>query len=219
MIELISVKKTYCSNGTAFEALRGIDLRVERGELLSIVGESGSGKSTLLSILGGLTPPTSGEVAVDDIPVYRLSAEKLADFRREYIGFVFQQFHLVPFLSALENVMLPLSITGLKDREMAEKAIGSLRKMGLEEHARKLPSQLSGGQQQRVAIARAIVNDPPIILADEPTGNLDSKTGEDIFSLFEDLNRAGQTVLIVTHNRELAARTRRIISLRDGLVA
>ncbi len=153
---------------------------------------------------------------MDKIPIYELPGERLADFRREYIGFVFQQFHLIPYLSALENVMLPLCITGEKDmRALAGEA---LSKVGLHEKARRLPSELSGGEQQRVAIARALVNDPPIVLADEPTGNLDTRTGEEIFSLFKELNRAGQTVIIVTHNPELARRTGVTVKMQDGAV-
>jgi len=218
MIELKSIKKAFNTNGTAFQALKGVSLKVARGEFVSITGQSGSGKTTLLSILGGLTPPTDGELTIDGIEVYGLSNERLADFRREYIGFVFQQFHLMPFLTALENVMLPLSITGRKERDMKDMAYAALNRMGLRGHEKKLPSELSGGEQQRVAIARALVNEPPLILADEPTGNLDSKTGEEIFSLFEELNRAGKTVLIVTHNPEISSKADRRIVLKDGLV-
>ncbi len=216
LVQLHSVRKVYNSNGTAFEALKGVGLGIREGDFVSITGESGSGKSTLLSILGGIAPPTSGEVLVDKIPIYGLPVEKLADFRREYIGFVFQQFHLIPYLSALENVMLPLCITG--EREMEDLALESLEKVGLKGKAKRLPSELSGGEQQRVAIARALVNEPPIILADEPTGNLDSKTGEEIFNLFRDLNREGQTVIIVTHNPELARRTGVTMKMHDGTI-
>lgn len=215
-IEMRSVRKVFRNNGTSFEALRGIDLNINKGEFLSITGESGSGKSTLLSILGGITPPTGGDVIVDSIPIYRLHIEKLADFRREYIGFVFQQFHLIPYLTSLENVMLPLCITGRKD--MKGPGLDCLDRVGLKHNARRLPSELSGGEQQRVAIARALVNEPPIILADEPTGNLDTKTGGEIFSLFEELNRKGQTVVIVTHNLELASRTHRGVNMKDGRI-
>ncbi|NIT31739.1 MAG: ATP-binding cassette domain-containing protein [Armatimonadetes bacterium] len=216
LVQIHSVRKVYNSNGTAFEALKGVGLGIREGDFVSITGESGSGKSTLLSILGGIAPPTSGEVLVDKIPIYELPAERLADFRREYIGFVFQQFHLIPYLSALENVMLPLCISG--EKEMDSLALGALEKVGLKEKASRLPSELSGGEQQRVAIARALVNEPPIILADEPTGNLDSKTGEDIFHLFKELNHAGQTVVIVTHNPGLAKRTGLTVNMQDGMV-
>jgi len=217
MIELHSIEKVFNTNGTAFPALKGISLSVGRGEFVSITGQSGSGKTTLLSILGGLTPPTKGDILIDGIRIYGLSNERLADFRREYVGFVFQQFHLMPFLTALENIMLPLSITERKGREMKEMAYGAIEKTGLSGHEKKLPSELSGGQQQRVAIARAIVNEPPLILADEPTGNLDSGTGEEIFSLFQELNRLGKTVLVVTHNPDISARTGRTIMLKDGI--
>jgi putative ABC transport system ATP-binding protein len=216
LITLHNIKKTFNSNGTAVEALRGLSFDIEEGGFVSITGESGSGKSTLLSILGGITPPSRGNIVVDTIDIYDLPIEKLADFRREYIGFVFQQFHLIPYLTALENVMLPLSITGRKDME--ELAHESLAMVGLNQMAGRLPSQLSGGEQQRVAIARALINEPPIVLADEPTGNLDTKTGEEIFALFEELNRAGQTVIIVTHNPELAGKTGRRIRVKDGLL-
>ncbi len=216
LVELHSVGKVYNSNGTAVEALKGVGLSIGEGDFASITGESGSGKSTLLSILGGIAPPTSGMVMVDKIEIYGLPVERLADFRREYIGFVFQQFHLIPYLSALENVMLPLCITGEKEQE--DLAMEALSKVGLSQKARRLPSELSGGEQQRVAIARALVNEPPIILADEPTGNLDTKTGEEIFHLFKDLNKAGQTVIIVTHNPDLAKRTGVTIKMQDGNV-
>jgi putative ABC transport system ATP-binding protein len=217
MIEMVSVRKIFRSNGSSFEALKNITSRIGKAEFISIVGQSGSGKSTLLSVMGGITPPSSGEVRVDAIPIYNLSSEKLADYRREYIGFVFQQFHLIAYLTAAENVMLPLCIT--RTREMEKLALTALSKVGLGHKISSLPSQLSGGEQQRVAIARAIVNNPPIILADEPTGNLDTETGDEIFSLLEELNREGHTIVVVTHNPELANRTHRIIKLKDGGVA
>jgi putative ABC transport system ATP-binding protein len=216
LVRVSAVRKAYSTNGTAFEALKGVDLLVHEGDFVSITGESGSGKSTLLSILGGIAPPTKGGVLVDSIDIYGLHIEQLADFRREYIGFVFQQFHLIPFLTALENVMLPLCITDKKGRK--EIASESLKRVGLIHKASSLPSQLSGGEQQRVAIARALVNEPPVILADEPTGNLDTKTGEEIFGLFESLNAEGRTVIIVTHNTLLARKTRRTVKMKDGLI-
>jgi putative ABC transport system ATP-binding protein len=216
LVRITKVRKVFSSNGTAVEALRGVDIHIHEGEFVSITGESGSGKSTLLSILGGIAPPTHGEVVVDSIPIYELPIERLADFRREYIGFVFQQFHLMPYLTAVENVMLPLAITDGGGKK--ELALASLEQVGLEGKAARLPSQLSGGEQQRVAIARALVNEPPIILADEPTGNLDTKTGDEVFSTLEELNRGGQTVIIVTHNPELAIKTRRTIRMKDGLI-
>jgi|Deesub1362A_J573_1020465.scaffolds.fasta_scaffold00045_110 putative ABC transport system ATP-binding protein len=216
LVKTISVRKVFRNDDTAFEALRGIDLSIEEGDFISITGESGSGKSTLLSILGGIAPPTEGEVIIDTIPIYMLPMEELADFRREYIGFVFQQFHLISYLTAVENVMLPLSITDMEDKK--ELALSALERVGLRHKAERLPSELSGGEMQRVAIARALVNEPPIILADEPTGNLDTKTGDDIFALFEELNYAGQTVILVTHNPELAYKTQKTITMKDGLI-
>ncbi|GAB4387467.1 MAG: ABC transporter ATP-binding protein [Thermodesulfovibrionales bacterium] len=215
LIRLRAVRKVFRSGGASFEALREVDLEIESGDFVAITGESGSGKSTLLSVLGGIAPPDGGSVAVDGIDVYGLSIERLADFRREYIGFVFQQFHLIPYLTALENVMLPLSI--VPGRGKAEMAAEVLGKVGLAGKARSLPSQLSGGEQQRVAIARALVNNPPLILADEPTGNLDTRTGEEIFGLFQALNMEGRTVVMVTHNPLLAARARRVVEMKDGL--
>jgi putative ABC transport system ATP-binding protein len=214
MIEMKEIKKRFMGNGSSFEALKGVTISIGKGEFVSVIGQSGSGKSTLLSIIGGITPPSEGEVIIDTVPVYELSTEKLADYRREYIGFVFQQFHLIPYLTAGENVMLPLCVTG--NNHMEELARGALRKVGLDHKMSRLPSQLSGGEQQRVAVARAIVNSPPIILADEPTGNLDTDTGEEIFNLLEGLNEEGQTVILVTHNKELAERTQRIVRLKDG---
>lgn len=216
MIEITSLQKIFRSNGSYYEALKDVTVSIRKGELVSIVGQSGSGKSTLLSVIGGITPPSSGEVMIDTIPIYDLQGERLADFRREYVGFVFQQFHLIPYLTAQENVMLPLCITGQKDME--ERAHEALRKVGLDHKISSLPSQLSGGEQQRVAVARAIVNSPPIILADEPTGNLDSEIGDEIFRLLEELNSEGHTIIVITHNLELANRTQRTIRLKDGRV-
>ncbi len=218
ILRALNIRKAFHSDGTEFVALKGVDLEVRGGEFVSITGESGSGKSTLMGILGGIAPPDSGSVEVDGIDIYSLNIERQADFRREYLGFVFQQFHLIPYLTAAENVMLPLCISGVKPSEMDDMAVEALRRVGLAEKSRRLPSQLSGGEQQRVAIARALVNEPPIILADEPTGNLDSKTGEEIFRLFEQLNASGETVIMVTHNPGLAKRTQRVIQMKDGLI-
>lgn len=218
LLDIRSATKKFSANGTAFYALRGVDLQIEEGEFVAVTGESGSGKSTLISVMGGIAPPTEGAVTVDGIDIYALPAERLADFRREYIGFIFQQFHLIPYLTAVENVMLPLVITDRSNGEMAELAHEALGKVGLKALARRLPGQLSGGEQQRVAIARALVNEPPIVIADEPTGNLDTKTGEEIFSLFNEIHDAGQTVVLVTHNPQLAARATRRVTLKDGLI-
>jgi putative ABC transport system ATP-binding protein len=182
------------------------------------MGPSGSGKSTLLTILGGLNHPSDGEVMVDDIPIYNLPIEKLADFRREYLGFIFQSFQLIPYLTVIENVMLPLSITGKSNKEQETMAGEILEKVGLKVKAKRLPDQLSGGEQERVAIARALVNAPPILLADEPTGNLDTKTGKEIMDLFKSLHQEGQTIIMVTHNPENTVYSTRTIFLKDGKI-
>ena len=191
LIEIKNLSKIYESGEERVTALGGVSLTIERGEFISVMGPSGSGKSTLLSVLGGLNHPTEGEVVVDDIPIYRLPLEKLADFRREYLGFIFQSFQLIPYLTVIENVMLPLAITERSNQEQGNLAGETLEKMGLEGKRKRLPDQLSGGEQERVAIARALVNSPPILLADEPTGNLDSKTGREIMGLFKSLMKSG----------------------------
>jgi len=218
LIEIKNLNKTYESGEERVPALVYVNLTIERGEFISVMGPSGSGKSTLLTILGGLNHPTDGEVVVDKIPVYKLPLEKLADFRREYLGFIFQSFQLIPYLTVIENVMLPLVITEKSNRQQLIMAEEILEKMGLRGKGRRLPDQLSGGEQERVAIARALVNSPPILLADEPTGNLDSKTGKEIMELFKDLNEEGQTIVMVTHNPENITFSSRTIQLRDGKV-
>ncbi len=218
LIEIKTLNKAYESGDERIMALVDIDLNIERGEFISVMGPSGSGKSTLLTILGGLNHPTGGDVVVDDIPIYKLSLEKLADFRREYLGFIFQSFQLIPYLTVIENVMLPLSITERTNREQVKMAEEILERIGLRGKERRLPDQLSGGEQERVAIARALVNSPPILMADEPTGNLDSKTGKEIMDLFKSLNEEGQTIVMVTHNPENTAFSTRTISLKDGRV-
>ena len=218
LIEIKDLSKTYESGEEHIPALVGVGLNIERGEFVSVMGPSGSGKSTLLTILGGLNHPTQGEVVVDEIPIYKLPLEKLADFRREYLGFIFQSFQLIPYLTVIENVMLPLSITEKSNREQWNIAEEMLEKMGLKGKGKRLPDQLSGGEQERVAIARALVNSPPILLADEPTGNLDSKTGKEVMELFKSLNEEGQTIVMVTHNPEYAAFSSPILHLRDGRV-
>jgi len=218
LIEIKKLGKTYEGGEECVMALVDVDLDIERGEFISVMGPSGSGKSTLLTILGGLNHPTRGDVVVDDIPIYKLSLEKLADFRREYLGFIFQSFQLIPYLTVIENVMLPLSITEKTNREQTKMAEGILDRIGLSGKARRLPDQLSGGEQERVAIARALVNSPPILMADEPTGNLDSRNGKEIMELFRALNEEGQTIIMVTHNPENTAYSTRTISLKDGRV-
>jgi putative ABC transport system ATP-binding protein len=218
MLSLKDIKKTYKSMGEEVQALRGISLDIRQGESVAVMGPSGSGKSTLLSILGGLTPPTEGLLKIDDIDLYSLSSERRADFRREYLGFVFQQFQLIPYLTALENVMLPLTTTRYPNREKREKAADILKRIGLTGKMNRLPQQLSGGEQERVAIARAIVNEPPVVLADEPTGSLDTKTGDEIMELFQELNQEGLTILMVTHNPENSRYMGRTILMQDGLL-
>jgi putative ABC transport system ATP-binding protein len=219
LIEIKSLSKTYDGGEEKVDALVEVDLHIERGEFISVMGPSGSGKSTLLTILGGLNHPTKGEIIVDDIPIYQLSLERLADFRRESLGFIFQSFQLIPYLTVVENVMLPLSITERSNRQQIRMAGEILEKIGLRKKEKRLPDQLSGGEQERVAIARALVNSPPILLADEPTGNLDTKTGKEIMKLFKSLNQEGQTIIMVTHNPENASFSSRRVSLRDGRVA
>ena len=218
LIEINKLNKSYESGEECVLALVDVDLKIERGEFVSVMGPSGSGKSTLLTILGGLNHPSRGEVVVDEIPIYKLPLERLADFRREYLGFIFQSFQLIPYLTVIENVMLPLAITEKSNREQVQMAEGILGRMGLKGKGRRLPDQLSGGEQERVAIARALVNSPPILLADEPTGNLDSKTGKEIMDLFKSLNEEGQTIIMVTHNPENLAFSSRTIQLLDGKI-
>jgi putative ABC transport system ATP-binding protein len=218
LIEIKNLSKIYESGEERVTALGEVSLNIERGEFISVMGPSGSGKSTLLTILGGLNHPTEGEVVVDEIPIYKLPLEKLADFRREYLGFIFQSFQLIPYLTVIENVMLPLAISEKSNREQLNMAGEILEKIGLEGKRKRLPDQLSGGEQERVAIARALVNSPPILLADEPTGNLDSKTGREIMELFRSLNEEGQSIVMVTHNHESTAFSSRALHLHDGRV-
>ncbi|MCO1603430.1 ABC transporter ATP-binding protein [Desulfosporosinus nitroreducens] len=219
LIKVCAVSKSYEGGDGAVEALTNINLEIREGEFLALMGPSGSGKSTLLSILGGLNPPTSGKLIIDDIDVYALNSERLADFRHEYVGFVFQQYQLIPYLTALENVMLPLSITSRSGKEQRDMAQTVLAKVGLGTKSLRLPNQLSGGEQNRVAIARAIVNRPAIIFADEPTGSLDSKTAKELLELFQALNQDGLTIIMVTHNQENLAWVTRAIYIRDGVLS
>jgi putative ABC transport system ATP-binding protein len=218
LIQITNLKKHYTSGGETVEALRGVDIAIEAGEFITIMGQSGSGKSTLLSVLGGMNHPTSGEVEMAGIKLYQLPGEKLADFRARSLGFVFQSFHLIPYLTAIENVMLPLAIVKMSTDRKRNAARQALERVSLGDKLDRLPNQLSGGEQERVAIARAIVNNPHILLADEPTGNLDSRTSEEVMALFRDLNNAGQTVVMVTHNPENGSYADRTIHLRDGRV-
>ena len=218
LIEISNVKKQYTSGDETVEALAGVDISIEAGEFITIMGQSGSGKSTLLSVLGGMNHPTSGSVEMAGVRLYELPGEKLADFRAQHLGFVFQSFHLIPYLTAIENVMLPLAIVNMNSAAKKTAARQALERVGLGAKLDRLPNQLSGGEQERVAIARAIVNNPHILLADEPTGNLDSRTSEEVMALFRELNNAGQTVVMVTHNPENGNYSDRTISLRDGMV-
>lgn len=218
LIEMKNVKKHYNGGDDVVEALRGVDISIEAGEFITVMGQSGSGKSTLLSVLGGMNHPTGGEIEMAGVKLYQLPSEQLADFRARKLGFVFQSFHLIPYLTASENVMLPLAIVRMKNAEKRAAATSALERVGLGSKLDRLPNQLSGGEQERVAIARAIVNNPDILLADEPTGNLDSKNSEEVMALFRELNRAGQTVVMVTHNADNCRYADRTITLRDGAV-
>jgi ABC-type lipoprotein export system ATPase subunit len=219
LIQLSQVKKTYVSAAGAFTALKNIDLEIDHGEFVAVIGKSGSGKSTLINMITGIDRPTSGEVLVAGTPVHTLSEGQMAVWRGHAIGVVFQFFQLLPTLTLIENVMLPMDFCGLyTPRERYERAMRLLEQMEMAEHAHKLPSAVSGGQQQRVAIARALANDPPILVADEPTGNLDSKTAESVFRMFERLVDQGKTILMVTHDQDLAKRVTRTVIIADGEV-
>ncbi|MCG6533744.1 MAG: ABC transporter ATP-binding protein [Syntrophales bacterium LBB04] len=218
LIELNNVNKYYQSGEEKVAALRQIDLSVAAGEFVAVMGPSGSGKSTLLNVLGVLSHPSDGEMFVDEIAVYDLPSEKRADFRSLYIGFVFQSFHLIPYLTIVENVMLPMTIISGRKGDQKKAAGDVLERVGLGGKAHRLPNQLSGGEQERVAIARALVNDPPIILADEPTGNLDTATGNEVMKLLKELSSEGRTIIMVTHNPENAEFADRLIRLRDGRI-
>jgi putative ABC transport system ATP-binding protein len=208
--------KTFGAGASAVQAVSDISFRIAPGEFVAIMGESGAGKSTLLGILGAMNAPSSGRLVVDDIDLYRLHSEQLADFRREYLGFVFQSFHLVQYLSVIENVMLPLTVTRRSNTQKRAMALEALSRVGLSEKADRLPGEISGGEKERVAVARAIVNEPPILLADEPTGNLDSRNSREIMQMFQGLNDGGMTIIMVTHSTECAASARRVMQVSDG---
>jgi putative ABC transport system ATP-binding protein len=217
LIDLRGVTKTFKTEAGDFHALAAIDLRIVRGEFVGIVGKSGSGKSTLVNMITGIDRPTRGEVVVNETPLHPLSEGGLARWRGISMGVVFQFFQLLPTLTVIENVMLPMDFCNLyTPRQRRERALALLAMMDVETQAHKLPSMLSGGQQQRVAIARALANDPPIVVADEPTGNLDSKTAEQVFQLFETLVADGKTLVMVTHDEDFASRLSRIITIADG---
>ena len=219
LIELRNVSKIYFLGGEEIRALDNVSLDIEAGEFVSIIVPSGSGKSTLMHIVGCLDSPTHGTIRLDGVEIQGASSRELARIRNRKIGFVFQFFNLLPKLNVLQNVELPLIYSGVPAAERRRRAMDALKLVGLENRVRHRPMQISGGQQQRVAIARALVNDPRIIFADEPTGNLDSQTGETILELFRDLSRQGRTIVLVTHDPEIAAMTPRRIEIRDGRVA
>ncbi|HYK41341.1 MAG TPA: ABC transporter ATP-binding protein [Thermoanaerobaculia bacterium] len=218
IIHTQSLTKTYGTNGVAVHALRGIDMEVARGEFVALIGPSGSGKSTLMSILGCLDTPTSGTYSLDSERVDGLSGSELAHIRNEKIGFVFQQYNLLPKASVQRNVELPMLYAGVKKKERRERAMALLEKVGIPEKAKVLPAALSGGQRQRVAIARALANRPSLLLADEPTGALDSHTGQEVLALFSELHRQGHTIVIVTHDLSIAGLAQRQVEIHDGLI-
>jgi len=220
MVEVKDLTKIYQLGQVKVKALDNVNMRIERGDFLAIVGPSGSGKSTLLNLIGALDRPTRGSVILDGVDLAKLSDGKLSKIRRYKIGFVFQFFNLIPTLSALENVMIPLSPIERDKAKLREKAKGLLETIGLAERINHRPAELSGGEQQRVAIARALINDPLLVLADEPTGNVDSQTGEELIGLMSKLNKEeGQTFVIVSHDPSVAKRANRVIHLRDGRIA
>jgi putative ABC transport system ATP-binding protein len=216
--QLQGVDKVYGSGEMAVKALDGVDLTVNRGDYLAVMGASGSGKSTAMNILGCLDRPSSGSYRLNNTPVEDLSDDQLADLRNRDLGFVFQQFHLLPQLSALDNVILPMVYAGVPAAERRQRAQAALERVGLGQRLNNKPNQLSGGQQQRVAIARAIINQPALLLADEPTGALDSQTTAEVLDIFDDLHRGGMTVVMVTHEDDVAARAEKIVHFRDGRI-
>ena len=218
VIDLQGVTKVYRMGDLRVGALRGVDLRVERGEFVAVMGASGSGKSTMLHILGCLDSPSGGRYLLDGVDVRRLDEAVLSRIRNRKIGFVFQAFNLIPRTTALANVELPLSYAGVAARERRARALAALDRVGLADRAGHQPSELSGGQQQRVAVARAIATDPALLLADEPTGNLDSAATEEIMGILAELNSEGRTVVLITHEPDVASRTRRVVRLRDGRI-
>jgi putative ABC transport system ATP-binding protein len=218
VIELREIVKTYAIGDIEVHALRGVSLTVERGDFVAIMGASGSGKSTMMNIIGCLDVPTRGWYWLDGVDVRKLDESQLSQVRSRKIGFIFQSFNLIARTTALANVELPLSYMGVKSRERRERALAALESVGLADRAQHVPSELSGGQQQRVAVARALVTNPALILADEPTGNLDSVASADVMDIFSRVHRAGRTVVVITHEEDVAARAHRVIRLRDGQV-
>ena len=218
VVELIDICKTYDTGAAAFEALHKINLVIEEGEFLAIIGPSGSGKSTLMHILGCLDTPTSGRMLLEGKDISRMSANELSTVRNKRIGFVFQTFNLLPRFNILQNVELPMVYGGVSPFERKRRAMDILKMVGLDDRWNHLPQELSGGQRQRAAIARALIMNPAMVFADEPTGNLDTKTGAQIMELFKELNNAGHTIILVTHDKDIAAQTKRQIEIRDGRI-
>lgn len=216
LVKLISVNKIFLTGEVKFQALKDINLTIKKGEFLAIIGPSGSGKSTLMNILGLLDKPTTGQFFLEDQDVSKLSQDELANLRNKKLGFIFQSFNLLPRTKAIDNVALPLIYSGLERSERYIRAKKELEKVGLGNNLNSKPSQLSGGMQQRVAIARALVTNPEIIFADEPTGNLDTKTGKEILEIFKSLNSLGKTVILITHDMTIAQNAKRIIQIKDG---
>lgn len=219
MLELRNIKKIYDMGSVKVEVLNGITLKVNQGEFLSVMGPSGSGKSTLMNMIGCLDIPTSGEYYLDGREISTYSERQLSKVRNEKIGFIFQKFNLLTKLTAYENVELPLIYRGMSHRERKERTLEALEKVGLTERMNHRPTELSGGQQQRVAIARALAGSPPVLLADEPTGNLDSKSGNDIMKLIKNLNSEGKTIVLITHDGEVARQAQKTVTIKDGLLS
>jgi putative ABC transport system ATP-binding protein len=217
IIKITNIDKIYKMGNSTFKALDGVSLSIYKGEYVAIVGPSGAGKSTLMNIIGCLDIPTNGEYILDGLNT-KCSDSKLAEIRNKKIGFIFQNYNLLPKLNILENVELPLLYLGYPNKKIREKAMEAIEKVDLSSHIKHKPSELSGGQMQRVAIARALVTDPQLILADEPTGALDSKTGEEVLKMLNDLNAEGNTIVMITHDKEIAARAKRIITVKDGKI-
>jgi putative ABC transport system ATP-binding protein len=218
MISMKQIRKVYSMGRVELEALKGIDLDIAKNDYVAVVGPSGSGKSTLMNIIGCLDTPSSGEYVLSGERVLGLDRNRLAEIRNRHVGFVFQNFNLLPYASALENVELPLLFAGVKNGERRKRAAAMLERVGLADRMEHKPTELSGGQMQRVAIARALVNQPAIVLADEPTGNLDSSSGTGIVGLFRELHDAGQTIIMITHDQVVARQASRVIQIRDGQI-
>lgn len=218
LVELKNIYKIYHMGDSDVHALDGISLTIDKGEFVAIVGSSGSGKSTCMNIIGCLDVPTSGTYKLNGKDITNYTDNELAEVRNKMLGFIFQQYNLIPKLTVIENVQLPLLYGGVSEKEQRQRALAALRRVGLESKAKNLPAQLSGGQQQRVSIARALAGDPSVILADEPTGALDSRTGRDVMKFLQQLNREGNTIILITHDNSIAARASRIIRVTDGKI-